>query len=163
MTTDDLLLDKNLATLEALKLFRVIFKSSTRHFREIEKAVGLGGAALWALAEIAESKELTVSGLAKAMSIHQSTASNLLEKIEANGYATRTRSLSDKRVVYLSLTEKGADMLAKAPQPYRGLLPDALMRLDQDTLGRLNQNLLELVSKLGQKHEDDAFRLLSES
>lgn len=163
MTSTDNSLDKKIIALGALKLFRVIFKSSTRHFHEIEKATGLGGASLWALAEIADCKDLTVSGLAKAMSIHQSTASNLLEKIEANGYVVRTRSLDDKRVVYLSLTEKGLDALSKAPQPYRGLLADALMRLDNETLEQLNQYLVVLVSELEQKQEEDAFELLADS
>jgi len=67
----------NTSAQETLKLFRIILKSATRHFHEIEKIAGIGGASLWALAEIAENKNLTVSGLAKAMSVHQSTVSNL--------------------------------------------------------------------------------------
>lgn len=163
MGSSDNAIDNKLVALEALKLFRVIFKSATQHFHEIEKAAGLGGASLWALAEIAESRDLTVSGLARAMSIHQSTASNLLEKIETGGYVLRTRSPDDKRVVHLSLTDKGLDALSKAPPPYRGILPDALMRLPPETLGLLNQNLAELVSRLERKQEEDAFQPLAKS
>ena len=78
--------NSSVSALETLKLFRVIFKSAHKHFHEIEKTAGIGGASLWALAEIAETSNLTVSGLAKAMSIHQSTASNLMEKLEVSGY-----------------------------------------------------------------------------
>lgn len=149
--------DSRLDALEALRLFRIIFKSITKHYHEIEKLTGIGGASLWALAEIADSPKLTVSGLAKAMSIHQSTASNLLEKLETNAYVIRLRSADDRRVVNLSLTEKGRNILSKAPVPYRGILPDAVMRLEPKTLAQLNLNLAALVSRLERKQEADAF------
>jgi DNA-binding MarR family transcriptional regulator len=94
------------------------------------------------------------------MSIHQSTASNLLEKLESKGYILRLRSKEDRRVVHLSLTDKGRQVLAQAPAPYRGLLPDVVMRLEPDTLVQLNNNLTALVAKLGRKYEKDAFQPL---
>jgi DNA-binding MarR family transcriptional regulator len=147
-------------TLESLRLFRVIFKSITKHYSAVEKATGIGGASLWALAEISESSNLTVSGLANAMSIHQSTASNLLEKLESKDYVIRLRSTKDRRVVHLSLTGKGRKVLTKAPTPYRGLLPDVVMKLEPKTLAQLNRNLTALVAKLDRKYEKDAFEPL---
>ena len=149
--------------LEALKLFRIIFKSANRHFHEIEKIVGIGGASLWALAEIGEIDNLTVSKLASAMSIHQSTASNLIDKLETKGYITRVRSEDDRRVVYLTLTDVGRELLAKAPLPHRGILPDALMRLDPQTLIELNNHLTLLISGMERKHANGAFEPLGAS
>jgi hypothetical protein len=63
-------------------------------------------------------------------------------------------------VVHLSLTAKGREALAKAPVPYRGLLPDAVMRLEPNTMMQLNHNLTELVAKLEWKQEGDAFKPL---
>jgi DNA-binding MarR family transcriptional regulator len=151
------------SALEALKLFRIIFKSANRHFHDIEKAAGIGGASLWALAEIAETDDLTVSGLAKAMSVHQSTASNLMDKLEASGYLIRTRSLEDRRVVHLSLTDQGREVLTKAPPPYRGILPDALMRLTPATLGELTRHLSELVAGMERKNDNSAFEPLGKT
>ncbi len=149
----------NLA-LETLKLFRIIFKSSTKHFHEIEKVVGIGGASLWALAEIGESEQLTVSGLAKAMSLHMSTASNLAEKLELTGYLLRIRSNKDRRQVYLRLTDSGRTLIAKAPQPYRGILPDALMKLDPKILIELNRDLSALILNMQLQHFKSAFEPL---
>lgn len=148
------------SALETLKLFRIIFKSATRHFHEIEKVAGIGGASLWAMAEIAENENLTVTGLANAMSVHQSTASNLIEKLETGGYVTRMRSQEDRRLVYLSLTKMGREVMAKAPPPYRGILPDALMRLSPEALLELNHHLTELVSTMELKHDSSAFEPL---
>ena len=132
--------------LETLKLFRIIFKSTNRHFHEIEKLAGIGGASLWALAEIVDAKKLTVTDLAKLMSIHQSTASNLLDKLESGKYITRVKSADDRRVVHILATDLGRQALAKAPLPHRGILPDALMRLTPDTLAELHSHLTVLVN-----------------
>lgn len=146
--------------LETLKLFRIIVKSANRHFHAIEKAVGIGGAALWALAEIAEHTEMTVSGLAQAMSIHQSTASNLIDKLEKTGYLRRYKNSQDKRVVYLQLTEAGQAVLSRAPMPHKGILPDTLMRMDAESLHELRHYLLKLIDIMYGQHADAAFEPL---
>ena len=153
----------NISALETLKLFRIIFKSANRHFHEIEKIAGIGGASLWALAEIGETDNLTVTGLATNMSIHQSTASNLLDKLESEGYIARARSNHDKRVVYLTVTSKGRDVLNKAPLPHRGVLPDALMRLKKEALHELHHHLAELVESMEKTHINAAFEPMGKS
>jgi len=153
-------LNDSKSALDTLALFRIVFKSANRHFHEIEKKTGIGGASLWALAEIADAGNLTVSGLAKAMAIHQSTASNLMEKLESSGYVLRSRGTEDRRVVYIQITPKGRATLEKSPPPYRGILPDALMRLDPATLAELNQNLTKLVSTLEHKQANAEYEPL---
>ena len=160
MSIEDTKSNSKTDALETLKLFRIIFKSANRHFHDVEKKAGIGGASLWALAEILEVDNLTVSALAKAMSIHQSTASNLIEKLEVKGYAVRIRSLEDRRVVHLALTDQGREVLSKAPPPYRGILPDALMSMDSVALSALNGHLTELIAGMSLKHEDSAFEPL---
>jgi DNA-binding MarR family transcriptional regulator len=146
-------------TIEALRYFRIIFKSANQHFHEVEKQAGIGGASLWALSEIS-SNNLTVNGLAKAMSIHQSTASNLLEKLEVAGLVKRTRSDVDRRVVYLEITDKGNQILQKAPLPHKGVLPDALSKLDQIQLESLILILTDLTNKISEKQKSKAYEPL---
>jgi DNA-binding MarR family transcriptional regulator len=146
--------------LEALKLFRIIFKSANRHFHEIEKLAGIGGASLWALAEIVETDKLTVTDLATHMSIHQSTASNLLDKLESEGYITKVKSTTDRRVVYLIATDQGREVLKKAPLPHRGILPDALMRLNPEVLTELHNHLTKLVNGMDKIQINAAFEPL---
>jgi DNA-binding MarR family transcriptional regulator len=146
--------------LETLKLFRIIFKSVNRHFHDVEKAVGIGGASLWALAEVAESDHITVTKLAQNMSIHQSTASNLIDKLVQDGYLVRIKDTNDRRIVHLSLTSQGKDLLKHAPLPHRGILPDALMRLSPASLAHLNQYLSELIATMNAKQRGAAFEPL---
>lgn len=143
-----------------LKLFRVIFQSVNRHSHEVERKAGIGGAQLWALAEISVRPRITVTELAKAMSIHQSTASNLLEKLENQSYIARNRSDEDRRVVLLSLTPQGEEILNKAPLPYRGVLNDALLKLDAANLESLQASLETLVAQLEFKQLKGAYEPL---
>lgn len=163
MNTPENNVNSKIRALETLKLFRIIFKSANRHFHEIEKLAGIGGASLWALAEIAEANKLTVTDLATHMSIHQSTASNLLDKLESGGYITRVKSANDRRVVYIVATEQGREVLTRAPLPHRGILPDALMRLTPESLAELHNHLTVLVEGMENTQFNAALEPLGKS
>ena len=67
---------------QALKQFRIIFGAVRHHFRDIESTCGISGSQLWLLHEIASHPELGISRLAENLSIHQSTCSLLVEKLD---------------------------------------------------------------------------------
>ncbi len=90
-----------------LKDFRIIFRSVQAHSRWVEKESGLSAAQLWMMWELFNEPGLTVSGLAKVLSIHQSTCSNMLDKIQKKELVYRERCTADQRIVRLYLTEKG--------------------------------------------------------
>jgi DNA-binding MarR family transcriptional regulator len=153
--------EKN-AEREALRQFRVIFGAVRQHFQTVEKACGVSGAQIWVLAALRERPGLKVSELAQAMSIHASTASNLLDKIEKSGLVRRERNQEDQRVVRLYLTEAGEARLARAPQPLTGILTHALGQLPEDVLARLNQDLAVLIAHMGEVDAQVAQKPLSE-
>jgi DNA-binding MarR family transcriptional regulator len=137
--------DEARVDVEVLKQFRVIFKSVRKHFQAVEDACGVSGAQLWALSRIAAEPGLRVSDLAKSLAIHQSTASNLIEKLVEQGLVSRERSSRDQRVVHLSISSLGEAVLGRAPGPFQGLLPDALSKLDADQLNTLHESLSTLL------------------
>lgn len=132
-------------SLEALKRFRLIFGSAQHHFRLIEDQCGLSGAQLWVLREVAGQPGLRVSDLAMAMSVHLSTASNLLDKLTKRALIRRERNDADQRIVRLFLTDEGARMVVNAPGPARGVLPEALNLLPDKALDDLNRSLALLL------------------
>ena len=131
-----------------LKNLRIIFRSSQAHSRWVEKESGLSAAQLWMMWELFNDPGLTVSGLAKVLSIHQSTCSNLLDKIQKKELIFRDRSSTDQRVVRLYLTDKGTEILARAPRPAQGTLADVLLRLPDDALQELESGLDKFVAAL---------------
>lgn len=131
-----------------LRRFRLVFNAVKTHFQQIEKQAGIGGAQLWALSVIEARPDIGVSGLAAAMDVHQTTASNLVRSLVTAGLVATGRNGPDRRATQLRLTDAGAAVLAKAPGPFAGVLPEALAALDPETLARLDQDLGTLLALL---------------
>lgn len=131
---------------QALQGLRVLMRAAQRHSMQIEKQCGVSGAQLWVMQEIWEQPGLRMGELAARMSIHQTTASNLVEALVKKSQVRKLRDQPDQRVVSLSLTEQGQAVIAAAPQPARGLLPGALARLDAVSLAQLNAGLAALLA-----------------
>ncbi len=134
--------------MEVLRQFRVIFRSVRKHFQLIEDRVGLSGTLLWALAVIDEQPGIRLTQLARSMSVHQSTASNLLARLIELQLVRKERNRDDNRVAGLFVTEQGRYRLEQAPGPVRGLLPDALGKLPEHVLTALHANLQRLLEQM---------------
>jgi DNA-binding MarR family transcriptional regulator len=133
---------------DALKQFRIIFGTVRQHFREIESSCGISGSQLWLLNEISTHPDLGVSRLAENLAIHQSTCSLLVEKLVKKQLVEKQRLAEDQRKVGLIVTPAGQAVLAKAPQPVDGILPQVLASLDIPALENLNSALSMVINKL---------------
>lgn len=131
-----------------LRQFRVVFNAVKAHFQQVEKRSGLGGAQIWALSLVAREPGMGVGQLAAAMDVRQSTASNLVKALVLRGLLQSGRNGVDRRTVQLHVTADGMHALKKAPAPFAGLLPEALERLDDETLVRLERDLKQLIATL---------------
>jgi len=141
---------------------RIIIRSIQDYSRLVESRCGLTSAQLWALRELFDSPGMKVSEVAAALYVHQSTASNMLDKLERKGLVERSRRGPDQRVVRLHLSEAGVARLATAPGPARGALNAALQRLPETTLQRLSGDLADLLAVLHFKDTEAAFNPLHE-
>lgn len=127
-------LSRNKRALSVLMKFRLIINSAKRHFKWVEKQCGISGAHLWVLWEIHQSPGLSVNGLSAAMAFHQSTVSNMVDKLVKAKLIQRKRSNKDQRVVTLCLTNEGRSLLRRAPKPARGMLAETMHSLPEDLL-----------------------------
>ncbi|WP_019142845.1 MarR family winged helix-turn-helix transcriptional regulator [Noviherbaspirillum massiliense] len=141
------------AHLHTLKKLRIVIRAAQRHSAWIEKQCGVSGAQLWIMRELSETPGLRVGEIAKKLAIHQTTTSNLLDSLEKRGYIIKARDPNDQRVVKLALSEQGEGLLKKAPKPARGLLPEALRKLDEQGLLQLNEGLQALLEVIEQVDE----------
>lgn len=134
---------------QVLRRFRLVFNAVKSHFQQVEKRTGIGGAQLWALSLVQDRPGLGVGDLARAMDIHQSTASNLVKALVAKGLVSAAKDGDDRRAVRLQLQPAGAALLGQAPGPFTGVLPQALATLDEPTLRRLSHDLEAVIDALG--------------
>jgi DNA-binding MarR family transcriptional regulator len=139
---------------------RVLIRAVQDYSRWVESQCGLTSAQLWALWELFATPGMKVSDLAAALYVHQSTASNMLDKLELRGLVERRRGGPDQRVVRLYLSSAGVDLLATAPRPAQGALNAALQQLPDATLRRLSTDLETLVAALQFKDPKAALKPL---
>lgn len=130
---------------QVLRRFRVVFNAVRSHFRDMEKQVGLGGAQVWALSIIKATPGIGMGGMAQAMDIHQSTASNLVKALQKKELIQMSKSEEDRRNVQLKILPAGNALLRKVSGPFEGVLPAALSELETPTLKRLDQDLSKLI------------------
>lgn len=147
--TNALTSDNINAATNALKKFRVIYGTVRQHFREVEQSCGISGSQLWLLQEIHRTQNIGVSELASRLSIHQSTCSQLVDKLAKAKLVTKVRSEQDQRRVGLCITEQAIAILAKAPSPAEGVLPEALNAMPRDVLIQLDSMLEKVIKQLG--------------
>jgi DNA-binding MarR family transcriptional regulator len=131
-----------------LRRFRLVFNAVKTHFQQVERKAGVGGSQLWALSLIRQHDSIGINGLARAMDVHQSTASNLVKTLVERELVEAVKEGTDRRAVQLRLLPAGAKVLRRAPGPFAGVLPEALASLDVKTLARLDQDLAKLIAAL---------------
>ena len=151
-----------IAVHQALTSFRKIVSATRRHFELVQARCGISGAELWALWQVEAEPGLRVSDLARHLFIHQSTASNLLNKLVKAGMVERRRAGLDQRVVRIFPTEAGRRLLRHAPQPARGIVSDAVEQLTPAALNKLNTALRVLLSKMQTGDKKAAKQTLSD-
>lgn len=136
------------AVRSVIRQLRVIIRALQGHSRSVERACGISAAQLWALWELQRSPGLNVSDLSRQLSVHPSTASNLLDKLEQGGLIERRRRERDQRIVRLFVTEAGKTLLSRAPAAPQGELNRALQEMEPEQLLGLEQALGALVGRM---------------
>jgi DNA-binding MarR family transcriptional regulator len=148
--------------IRVLQHLRELYRVSQQHFQRIEVRCGLSGAQLWALSEVRARPGSTVSEIAGALSVHLSTASNLLDRLEEKELVRRHRGPPDQRVVRITVTPEGEAMLRLAPKPPEGIIQDALRRMRNDALARLDRDLAALLEHAQARNPAAAMKHLAD-
>ncbi len=153
---------KDQLQLQVLKKFRIIYGSVRQHFREVEKSCGISGSQLWILHEIAKQPDIGVTELSERLSIHQSTCSQLVDKLVVANLVRKERNKEDQRRVGLRLTEAAEKILQSAPGPAEGILPEALQGLPENVLIALDKSLVDVIGQLRLRDEKLADKPLAD-
>ena len=140
--------------LSILKKLRIVIRSAQRHSSWIEKQCGVSGAQLWIMHELEATPGMRVGEIAERLAIHQTTTSNLLDELQKKTHVIKTRDVHDQRVVRLTLSDGGRQLLATAPKPARGLLPCALLQMNGTALQQLDAGLQGLLDSVGVLDEE---------
>jgi DNA-binding MarR family transcriptional regulator len=102
---------------DVLIALRRVIRATDLHSRQLIKTTGITTPQLLLLQSVENIHEVTVSELAKDISLSQATVTNILVRLEKRGFLNRTRSQQDKRKVHISITKAGSQAIQNAPVP----------------------------------------------
>ena len=143
---------KRAAAMEILKRFRYLLRAGNSNSRTLQKWAGVSGTQLWALHELEQHPGMSMTGLAEALALHQSTTSNLMDNLLRRQLVRRQRDRMDSRVGHLYLTRAGERALRTAPVPARNVLLEALEHLSPERLRLLDCELTTLLQRIREVH-----------
>ena len=128
------------------RLFQIVNKQSKNEACE----AGLSGPQLWAVKVLSDlaGNSITVSNLARQMCLNNSTVVRILDGLETKGLVLRTRSTHDRRIVHVTLTDKGSLIIDQSPNVAQNLLLKGLNMLSENRLHIIATGLSQLVNLL---------------
>ncbi|WP_409251052.1 MarR family winged helix-turn-helix transcriptional regulator [Bacillus sp. SCS-153A] len=125
------------------ELFRNVFRMM-KH--DITRLYGqyLSSGELLVLKFLSEHGEMKASDLSKKMEVSASHVTSVTDSLTEKGYVTRQRSSIDRRVVELTLTEKGSEILDKCMQMKSEYFQEKFATFSKNEL----EQMIYLFSKL---------------
>ncbi len=97
----------------------------------------LTGAQLFTLRVLRKRGALTMSALADALGVTQSSANGLIERLVETGFVSRDRDSEDRRVVRVMLTSSGLERLRRGEERRARALATYFSVLDPEELALL--------------------------
>ena len=102
---------------ELLVSLRKITQAIDLHSKDLKRKFGLTVPQLVILQEVSLHRKLSISELAKSVSLSQATVTDIVNRLTSNGYLVKERSDRDKRRVIITPLDKCREILEKAPPP----------------------------------------------
>ncbi len=138
-------MSRDAAISEIMQSLRRIMKSLEVYSQTVLSHFGITGPQLWAIKTLHQMGSLPLGELSKAMYLHPSTISGVVDRLEKKGYVVRDRTDKDRRVVTVQLTPTGKTLAKKAPNPVQGKMIYGLRKLEKEKLNLIYASVGELV------------------
>ncbi|SAK43122.1 MarR family transcriptional regulator [Caballeronia arationis] len=97
---------------------------------------------------LADGRAHTPLELSREMSYDSGSMTRMLDRLEKKGFVTRERSESDRRIVELKLTQRGADAAAQLPAIGAAVLNEQLKDFSRAELDTLTSLLARLIANV---------------
>jgi DNA-binding MarR family transcriptional regulator len=137
---------------ETVKKFLLLYRYLRRYARQMQQG-GLSGRKIATLRYLIEAGPLTVGQLSDYLCISDSSTSGLITWLKKAGYATRTRSPDDNRVVLVDVTAAGRDLVGRTALGGIPLLREVLKTLSPERLATVHQAMATMNEMLGIQDE----------
>jgi DNA-binding MarR family transcriptional regulator len=137
-----------------LDALRSIVRELRLASREAEQRVGIHGAQLHALRQLADSQTMSLTELADRTHTDISSVSVVVSRLVEQGLVTRKSADDDRRRLALALTARGRSVIRKAPETGASRLLRAAAHLSDREVHSLASTLAKLVDGLDRDEEE---------
>lgn len=96
-----------------------------------------------------------VSALAEFLDITPGAVTSLADKLMACGYVDRKRDTTDRRVVYLEITDQGREMLARYKAELKRTVEEFFVGLSEEDLDHLIRIYQQVLRNIEQRREEN--------
>jgi DNA-binding MarR family transcriptional regulator len=121
-----------------------LYTESRRLTKDMASGFGLTGPQLTILKLLESFQDLSLSTLSERIRAQNSTVTGIVDRMEREGLVRRERSKTDRRVVHLRLSEKGAKLAREIQVEPMEIFRSALLSLSPSDL----RDLLRILTKL---------------
>ena len=133
----------------ALDALRSIVRALRLNSHAVEQRIGLTGAQLFVLQQLAEGPARSMNELAERTLTHQSSVSVVVSRLVERGLVTRSASQADARRTEIALSARGRDMLRRAPATVQSQLVAGLRALPAARLQALAAGVQAWIDAAG--------------
>jgi DNA-binding MarR family transcriptional regulator len=139
---------------------RRITQAIELHSRQLVRQYGITTPQLVLLRQIHGKESITVSEVAKQISLKQTTVTDILNRLERKGLVSRHKDTGDRRRVLVKETDVGKKLLATAPSPMQETFLEKFENLE-DWQQNMILSSLQLLGTLMVEDEISAAPILS--
>jgi DNA-binding MarR family transcriptional regulator len=119
--------------------------------RDILVDFGITSPQFSALLVLREHPNITMGELCDKLFLACSTATDLVDRMEKNGFLERKRDTQDRRVIRLSMSEMGKRVISEVVAARRRYVSSILEKLTEEEINQLAQSLNRLHSLMVQE------------
>jgi MarR family transcriptional regulator, organic hydroperoxide resistance regulator len=127
-----------------IETFLYLYTESRRLTKGMAREVGLTGPQLTVIKLLEAFGDLSLSSLSERIRAQNSTVTGIIDRMEREGLVRRERSTTDRRVVFIRLSDKGRRLASGVDVEPMAIFRAALMSLTRDDA----RDLLRILTKL---------------
>ena len=129
-------------------MIRKLMQGGELYTKELNKKFQVSAPQLSCLLALSEQGPLPPSQIAKYIMVNSSTITGIIDRLEQKGFVERSRTSHDRRVITISLTEKGRILVQSAPPPLQKKIVEGLKKLPPREVDEIVQVLMKLATMM---------------
>lgn len=129
---------------QAVRNLRRLIVAAEHYRLSVCAAIGLGTTESQAVSSLALNGELGQSDLARDLQLTSSASTALVDRLERQGVAERTRHPRDRRRMIVRLTDRGRQIAVQS----QGVLAHGLQRIPPELLASFSEGLAAVAADL---------------